>query len=28
VLVLIVLGQGVQSLGDSLARRFDTRSRH
>lgn len=28
VLVLIVLVQGVQSLGDSLARRFDKRSRH
>jgi D-methionine transport system permease protein len=26
--VLIVLVQGVQSLGDSLARRFDKRSRH
>lgn len=28
VLVLIVLVQGVQSLGDTLARRFDKRSRH
>jgi D-methionine transport system permease protein len=28
VLVLIVLVQGVQSLGDSLARRFDKRARH
>lgn len=28
VLVLIVLVQGVQSLGNSLARRFDKRSRH
>ena len=28
VLVLIVLVQGVQSLGDFLARRFDKRSRH
>lgn len=28
VLVLIVIVQGVQSLGDHLARRFDKRSRH
>ena len=28
VLVLIILVQGVQSLGDFLARRFDKRSRH
>jgi D-methionine transport system permease protein len=28
VLVLILLVQGVQSLGDSLARRFDKRARH
>ena len=28
VIVLIVLVQGVQSLGDSLARRFDKRARH
>jgi len=28
VIVLIVLVQGVQSLGDFLARRFDKRSRH
>jgi D-methionine transport system permease protein len=28
VLVLILLVQGVQSLGDFLARRFDKRARH